>query len=859
MEKNLNTRYLPTRRSRTIDVLKFHQFDFTSCGVLSSSLAVATDAAHLLTDFAGFMISLFALYLGQRKPSRAMPFGWHRAEVIGALTSVLTIWLVTGILVYMAIERIIYGEYEIDAIIMLITSGLGVLVNLVMGMSLHQHSHSHGHNNNDELATKDSDVKKNINVRAAFIHVIGDLIQSVGVFIAALVIQFKPEWKIVDPICTFLFSVLVLITTFGIIKDTLIVLMEGLPRDVDFDDVMNTLLSIDGVMAVHNLRIWALSLDKTALAAHIAISNSLNNYNNMRLHYYYYNIIIIIIYRLNMLSRGKRGQMRKVLPVGENSSASIFDLYVGLHVHTLGGFHWLKRGESHLVNIQLNGRMNALEERLDRLASAAAAPSRSAGAPPPIFREKRDAAFGDGPDCACPPEKVGARHNLLALDQSQLLATDPQFKETSVNAKLVTNAWSLVETRMESFRPPRESIIQKWESALSDGMVGSSPALQSQCSPSGRWPRMYNVSILSVENGTRLSSDTFLKNSVIVPNRRNKHLRREVGTVRHPRAELECLSWPRTARTHRSRVSPTLEAVHSSTRFSRKLSIMRLPHHSLVSLLNSSATELLRPSRKDFFHLRVPGNLPADQLHQVHNSPIRQNENHFTLSTKSNLVVTIQKSGNMDSLVARATDSSCRLHAGDYKSDFLLGDESGQEVESESPIVNKQFQNCIMGYWRTSPLRQHSSLATSALYAATLTFGNVRRHSDEFPLLGRQSHAQFKSHFHSAAYGGKKEQPAIDTQTRFILAEGPWSTLVAIIASNLFLPLERKKIRRASRDLRDLQDSRRATSPEKDGTNSRRQTSLDSLTPIWSVINLNNSRGSRKTRTTMRAHVRRGI
>ncbi|KAF6213465.1 hypothetical protein GE061_011185 [Apolygus lucorum] len=240
-------------------------------GVLSSSLAVATDAAHLLTDFASFMISLFALYLGQRKPSRAMPFGWHRAEVIGALTSVLTIWLVTGILVYIAIERIIYADYEIDAMIMLITSGLGVLVNLVMGMSLHQHSHSHSHhNNNEELATKE-DGKKNINVRAAFIHVVGDLIQSVGVFIAALVIQFKPEWKIVDPICTFMFSILVLLTTFAIIKDTLIVLMEGLPRDVDFDDVMNTLLSIDGVMAVHNLRIWALSLDKTALAAHIAI------------------------------------------------------------------------------------------------------------------------------------------------------------------------------------------------------------------------------------------------------------------------------------------------------------------------------------------------------------------------------------------------------------------------------------------------------------------------------------------------------------------------------------------------------------------------------------------------------------
>ncbi|CAF4861870.1 unnamed protein product [Pieris macdunnoughi] len=262
-------------------------------GYMSNSLAIATDAAHLLTDFASFMISLFSLWVATRPATRRMPFGWYRAEVIGALTSVLLIWVVTGILVYMAVQRVIYKEFEIDATVMLITSAVGVAVNLVMGLTLHQHGHSHGGghghshgsanpelNNKKERSESDAesvsshaheDHRENINVRAAFIHVLGDFLQSFGVLIAAIVIYFKPDWSMVDPICTFLFSVLVLITTFNIIKDTLLVLMEGSPRGVDFQEVANTFLSLPGVVRVHNLRMWALSLDKTALAAHLAI------------------------------------------------------------------------------------------------------------------------------------------------------------------------------------------------------------------------------------------------------------------------------------------------------------------------------------------------------------------------------------------------------------------------------------------------------------------------------------------------------------------------------------------------------------------------------------------------------------
>lgn len=257
-------------------------------GVLANSLAIATDAAHLLTDLASFLISLFAIWLASRPSTRRMSFGWHRAEVIGATISVLLIWVVTGILVYAAILRIVNGNYEVDATIMLITSAIGVGVNIIMGCSLHQHGHTHNDNANSNVESGETHdggqhghahdaqgrEKENINVKAAFIHVIGDFVQSLGVFIAALIIYFKPEWQIVDPICTFIFSVLVLITTLSILRNTMNVLMEGIPNDIDFSVVKDMIVKVPGIVTVHNLRIWGLTTDKTALSAHLVIDSS---------------------------------------------------------------------------------------------------------------------------------------------------------------------------------------------------------------------------------------------------------------------------------------------------------------------------------------------------------------------------------------------------------------------------------------------------------------------------------------------------------------------------------------------------------------------------------------------------------
>ncbi|KAM6335140.1 proton-coupled zinc antiporter SLC30A2 [Alca torda] len=233
-------------------------------GYLAHSLAILTDAAHLLTDFASIMISLFALWVSSRPPTKTMNFGWHRAEILGALLSVLSIWVVTGVLVYLAAQRLISADYDIEGGVMLITSACAVAVNVVMGVALHQTGHGHSHGAGGE--------QPNASVRAAFVHVVGDLLQSVGVLIASYIIFFKPEYKYVDPICTFLFSALVLGTTLTILRDVLLVLMEGTPKGMDFNAVRETLLAVRGVEAVHSLHIWALTAAQPLLSVHIAIN-----------------------------------------------------------------------------------------------------------------------------------------------------------------------------------------------------------------------------------------------------------------------------------------------------------------------------------------------------------------------------------------------------------------------------------------------------------------------------------------------------------------------------------------------------------------------------------------------------------
>ncbi|XP_054461937.1 proton-coupled zinc antiporter SLC30A2 isoform X2 [Anoplopoma fimbria] len=277
-------------------------------GYLAGSLAVMTDAAHLLVDFISFLISLLSLWLSSRPATHKLNYGWHRAEILGSLLSVFSIWLVTGVLVYLAVERLITNDFTIEATIMLITSGCALLANIVMALILHQsghgHSHgglsSHGHGHSHKNGNKPNQVlnhtnhndhadaeqngaanggraqQENASVRAAFVHVLGDLLQSISVFVSAIIIYFKPEYKIADPICTFLFSIFVLCTTITILRDILIVLMNGTPGGMKYGEVRDGLLAVKGVKAIHNLHIWALTINQTVLTAHVAIDETVD-------------------------------------------------------------------------------------------------------------------------------------------------------------------------------------------------------------------------------------------------------------------------------------------------------------------------------------------------------------------------------------------------------------------------------------------------------------------------------------------------------------------------------------------------------------------------------------------------------
>ncbi|XP_009876902.1 PREDICTED: zinc transporter 8 [Apaloderma vittatum] len=252
---------------------------------IAGSLAVITDAAHILVDLTSFLISLFSLWLASRPPTKQLTYGWHRAEILGALMSMIIIWMVTGVLTYLASMRLLHPDYNIDATVMLITSASAVLANILLSLILHQtgHGHSHGAQARDHvLASPEEAALSNASLRAAFVHTMGDLFQSISVLISALIIFFKPEYKIADSICTFVFSIFVLATTLTILRDLLIVLMEGTSKGFAYDAVKTRILAVEKVESVHNLHLWSLTMNQTILSAHVATANTVDSREILR-------------------------------------------------------------------------------------------------------------------------------------------------------------------------------------------------------------------------------------------------------------------------------------------------------------------------------------------------------------------------------------------------------------------------------------------------------------------------------------------------------------------------------------------------------------------------------------------------
>ena len=251
-------------------------------GYLAGSLAIMTDAAHLLSDAASFAISLSAVWMADRPRTARATFGYHRVEIVGAMASVLLIWVLTAALCVEAVSRVIKPE-PVDGKIMFITAVGGLFVNLLMmrvlhggggeeggGGGHHGHSHAggHGHSHGGGGGGK---ADENYSIRAAYIHILGDLVQTIGVLIASALIWAVPSWHLADPICTFTFSILVLFTTFQIVASAYHSLLNSVPEGLDLARLASDLRHLPAVRNVHDLHVWSFGQDRLCLTAHAIV------------------------------------------------------------------------------------------------------------------------------------------------------------------------------------------------------------------------------------------------------------------------------------------------------------------------------------------------------------------------------------------------------------------------------------------------------------------------------------------------------------------------------------------------------------------------------------------------------------
>ncbi len=216
-------------------------------GLISGSLALVSDAGHMLSDVLALILSLGAITLAARLPTKERTYGFMRAEIFAAFINALLLMAVSAIILWEAYQRLL-NPAPVQSGIMGVVAVLGLLANIAVAFLLYG---SH-----------------NLNVKSAFLHVIGDMVSSVAVIVAAVWIAFTGQ-VFVDPLLSGFIAVLIIVSAAGILRETIIILLQFTPRSVDFDAVIADMSSVTGVAGVHHVHIWSLSSEVHVLDAHI--------------------------------------------------------------------------------------------------------------------------------------------------------------------------------------------------------------------------------------------------------------------------------------------------------------------------------------------------------------------------------------------------------------------------------------------------------------------------------------------------------------------------------------------------------------------------------------------------------------
>lgn len=219
-------------------------------GWYAGSLALMSDAGHMVTDAAALGVAMFAQKVAQRPPSARASYGYARAEVLAAFVNALVMLLIVGAIVFEAVQRLAHPS-PVAGGLMLAIAVVGLAVNVIAALVL-------------------SRAQTSLNARAALLHVVGDLLGSVAAIVAGAVIV-ATGWLPIDPILSVAISLLILRSTWRLLRQSAAVLMEGVPAHLDYAEIGGALSRLPGVTNVHDLHVWHMGSEDVALSAHVAI------------------------------------------------------------------------------------------------------------------------------------------------------------------------------------------------------------------------------------------------------------------------------------------------------------------------------------------------------------------------------------------------------------------------------------------------------------------------------------------------------------------------------------------------------------------------------------------------------------
>lgn len=226
-------------------------------GFVTNSLALLSDAGHMLSDAISLGIALLAFIMGEKVASYSKTYGYKRFEILAAVLNGVTLIVIALFICYEAIERFA-NPPAVATTGMLIISTIGLFINILVAW----------------IMMRGSDTKDNLNMRGAFLHVLSDMLGSVGAITAALLIMFL-GWSWADPLASVIVALLVLRSGYYVTKDAVHILMEGTPKNVDVAEIVEVIEQTSGIKSIHDLHIWTITSGTNALSCHAVVDGQL--------------------------------------------------------------------------------------------------------------------------------------------------------------------------------------------------------------------------------------------------------------------------------------------------------------------------------------------------------------------------------------------------------------------------------------------------------------------------------------------------------------------------------------------------------------------------------------------------------